>query len=442
MKNMNIFTSLKRQKLESRKEVSCHEGLFVLQDEKVPLVYYSTLSPSGTPLELLVKVGDEVKIGTMLARRKDFYVPVYASVSGVIKGMVKKFDPSVGRDVDHLEIENNFKNETDYRLNKYSFSSSPAELVAGLRESGLVGLGGAGFPTYFKYENSKNIDTLLINGVECEPCLSTDYKMIELHGEEIVKGVELLRLAAQANVAIIAIKVGKKVLEEKINGLIANYPALKLKLVPDAYPMGWERTLIKQVTGRTYDKLPSEAHVIVNNISTAYGACRVLLHGEPLTKRIVTLSGNGLVSEVNILAPLGTPITTLVEVVGGYAKEEVTAFAGGPMSSKALSNDNFVTTLPMGGYTVIAPQTHEENPCLRCGACTSNCPANIQPIEIKLANDSNNTDRLLKLDVMRCIDCGLCSYVCPSKIEVYDAVRKAKLKVRIALAKASNAAKK
>jgi len=438
---MNIFADLAMHHLDGHKKMTCASDIIVLDESSIKSVYIPLVGPNGADLELFVKEGDEVKVGTKLGKRKDFYVPVYCPISGTIKAKVNRYNPIVGRATPHFEIENDFKKTAAEPLKTVAFESPREEIIGAIKEAGLVGLGGAGFPTYVKYENAKDIDTLIINGVECEPYLSTDFKIAEHYAEDVVKGAEMFRLASGAELGLIAIKVHKTAMKEALTKALVEYAHLKLVEVPDAYPMGWERTLIKKLTKRSYDKLPSEAHVLVNNLTTAYAASRSLLFGEPLTHRIITLSGNGLNKETNVLVPIGTPMNQIVEAMGGYAQEEVTAFAGGPMSSKAISDDTFVVQVPMGAFTVIKPLKNKEIPCLRCGSCTAACPANIQPIEIKLALDGDNTERLMKLDVMRCVECGLCSYVCPSGIEVTEAVRKAKVKVRIATAKAAFAKK-
>ncbi|HAV20006.1 MAG TPA: electron transporter RnfC [Firmicutes bacterium] len=438
---MNIFTSLMMRKLEGHKHGTCMCEVIALDERQIKSVFIPITGANGAEIELFLKVGDEVKVGTLIGRRKDFYVPIFSSISGKIVAKVNRYNPIVGRATSHYEIENDFLATKAEPLPTVTFNSSREQIVTAIKEAGLVGLGGAGFPTYIKYENVKGIDTLIINGVECEPFLATDFKVGELYAEDVVKGSELFRLASGASKVIIAIKVHKDPVKQALTKVLLSYPNIKLVEVPDAYPMGWERTLIKKLTGRSYDKLPSEAHVLVNNLTTAYAAARALLFGEPITHRILTISGNGIAKPANVLVPLGTPMNLIITFLGGYVSEEVTAFAGGPMSSKAVSDDSFVVQAPMGAFIVIQPVIKHEIACLRCGSCTSACPANIQPIEIKLALDGDNIARLLKLDVMRCVECGLCSYVCPSGIEVTEAVRKAKVKVRIAQAKAAFAKK-
>jgi electron transport complex protein RnfC len=376
-----------------------------------------------------------VDAGTLIARRKDFYVPLFASVSGIITAKVQRYNAVVGRPTAHYEITLDGKFTKAFTLKKLSFDTPKEQLVEAIKEAGLIGMGGAGFPTYVKYFNVKGIDTLIVNGVECEPYLSADYKLMELYPSDVVKGTELLRLASGAQKAVITVKLGKKALVDALTPYLNGYPLVSLMQVPDIYPMGWERALIKKVTGRDYDKLPSEAHVLVNNVTTARSAYQALIEGEPVTSRLVTFSGDALKTETNVNVIIGTPVNEIVAELGGYTTEEVNAFAGGPMSSKAVLDDTFVIQPSMGAFTVIKARKWDGVSCFRCGSCTASCPAKIQPIEIKLALDSDNTARLLKLDVMRCVECGLCSYVCPSRIEISEAVRKAKGKVRIAQAK-------
>lgn len=436
---MNIFSSLVPVKLDGHKSITSHASVKDVSPQAIEQVYLSIVAPNGVEIELFVKEGDRVQVGTLIGKRKDMYVPFYASISGIIKAKVNLYNPVVGRATAHLQIENDFKYESAPLLKRYSFESTSEELIQGIKEAGITGLGGAGFPTYIKYEGAKGkpVDMVIINGVECEPYLSTDYHASQLYAQEVMEGAELLRLAAQAKEAWIAFKNTKMAIKDAIAPFLDRFPHISIKTVPDAYPMGWESTLIKQLTGRSYQKLPIEARCIVNNITTAIHVARALLQGKPILERIVTISGEGIKSPTNVKAPVGTLVSKLVTEAGGYSLEEATAFLGGPMSAKAVMDDKFALQQHFGAYTVLPPQKNSEEPCLRCGACTAACPAFLQPIEIKNALDSDNTARLLKLDAMKCVECGLCSYVCPSKIEVTEAVRKSKVKVRIALAKAA-----
>jgi electron transport complex protein RnfC len=436
---MNIFSSLVPVKLDGHKTLTSHDAVKVVSNHAIQQVFISIVAPNGVEIELFVKEGDAVQVGTILGRRKDMYVPFFSSVSGKITAKVNLYNPVIGRATAHLQIDNDFLNTPAKPLTIYSFESSADDLIQGIKEAGITGLGGAGFPTYIKYEGAKGkpVDFVIINGVECEPYLSTDYHAAQMYALDVMQGAELLRLAAHAKYALIAFKNTKMAIKDALTPFLDRFPHVKIKTVPDAYPMGWETTLVKQLTGRTFQKLPIEAKCIVNNITTTMHVARALLQGKPILERIVTVSGEGIKHPANVKAPLGTLMSKLVEDLGGYGLDEATAFLGGPMSAKAIVDDKFALQPHFGAYTVLAPQENSEEPCLRCGACTAACPAFLQPIEIKNALDSDNTARLLKLDAMKCVECGICSYVCPSKIEVTEAVRKSKVKVRIAMAKAA-----
>lgn len=438
---INVFKSFTQIRLEDHKSQAAEADVLAIDENKITSIFIPVVSPNGAGIDFFVKEGDQVSVGTLIGRRKDFYVPIYSSVSGIVKGRVSRYNPLVGRTTEHIEIANDFKKTRAKLLKTISFDSDAKEIIAAIKEAGIVGLGGAGFPAYFKYENSSNIDTVIINGVECEPYLSTDYKLLQYHALDVIKGGELLRLAAQADQAIIVLKKNKTALVEVLKKHLEDFPHMVIRLVQDIYPMGWERALVKRILNRTYNDFPKEAHVIVNNVATAMATAQALLDGEPLTHRTITISGNAITQAVNIRAPIGTPISQIVEEVGGYTTDEVIAFTGGPMTSRPVSDDSYVLQASMNGYTAVKPVSYHSVPCLRCGACNAACPVGIQPIEIKLALDSNNTDRLMKLNVNRCVECGICSYVCPSFIEVADAVIRAKIRVRLQNAKSEIAKK-
>jgi Na+-translocating ferredoxin:NAD+ oxidoreductase subunit C len=432
---LNIFTALKPLHIDGRKEVSAHAPILDLPKEASRLVYVPLIGPNGAPLKSVVQVGDLVKVGQVIAIRQDMYVPSFASVSGKVIRQEDLYHPIIGRLVAHFVIENDFKDSQALPLKPLTMAASREDILHYLKEGGLTGLGGSGFPTYIKYQSAKDIEYILINGVECEPYLSTDYQAAQRYAEEVLKGSELFRVAAGAQKVIIAFKQTKVAIKEALEPYLSDYPHIEIRSVPDVYPMGWERTLVKTVLHREYDKLPMEAKVIVSNLTSAIALHDLVLQGRPVLERILTLSGAGLNQEVNVRVPVGTLMANVVTAIGGYALDAVTAFIGGPMSAKAVKDDRFAVQPHFGGFTVLAPVSSKEEACLRCGACTSNCPANLQPIEIKLALDSNNTARLLKLDAMKCVECGICTYVCPSKIEVTEAVRQGKAKSRIELAR-------
>jgi Na+-translocating ferredoxin:NAD+ oxidoreductase subunit C len=433
--NINIFTALKPLHIDGRKERSAHSPILDLAIESKQWIYVPLVGPNGVDIDLQVQVGDKVNVGQVIGVRKDMHVPFFSSVSGTIRRKENKYHPIVGRPVAHYVIENDGKDLASGSIRPLSMDATKEQIIQQMKLGGLTGLGGSGFPTYFKYQSAKDVEYVLINGVECEPYLSTDYVTAQTYAEEVLKGSELFRVAAGASQVIIAFKSTKVAIKEALQPLLPKYPHIDVRSVPDVYPMGWERTLVKSVLNREYDKFPLEAKVIVSNITSAIALHDLVMLGKPVIERILTLSGAGLNQDVNVRVPVGMLMSDVVKAIGGYAMDSVTAFIGGPMSAKAVKDDQFAVQPHFGGYTVLAPISSQEETCLRCGACTSNCPANLQPIEIKLALDSHNNARLLKLDAMKCVECGICTYVCPSKIEVTEAVRQGKAKTRIELAK-------
>jgi electron transport complex protein RnfC len=434
---MNIFSSLKAIHLDGHKDKTAHNDVLTLSDRYKQHLFIPITNPKGVEISLEKKVGDSVLMGTRLGVRQDMYVPIFSPVSGTIVDKVDLYHPQLGRMTPHYVIENDGKYVQDHSLKTYTLDSPREQLIEGMKQAGIIGLGGAGFPTYIKYEGTlgKQVDTVLINGVECEPYLSTDYKAAQLDAEDLLLGTELCRRAAGAKDAVIAFKNTKMAIKEALAPLLVKYPHIRLMTTPDVYPMGWEKTLIRQLFKKDYEKLPIEVGIVVNNLTTAIHIAKALLQGLPIVERIVTVSGEGLVQSGNIRTPVGVLAKDLVQFLGGYANDTATAFIGGPMSSKAVTDDMFAFQAHHGAFTVLHPVASQEEACLRCGACTASCPAFIQPIEIKNALDRNQTERLLKLDPMKCVECGLCTYVCPSKIEVTEAVRQAKLKVRLELTK-------
>ena len=426
---MSLFGSKGRRHLDGHKELTKHQEIIsIVSGESSPKeVYFPTMSPNGKPITFTVNPGDSVKVGTRIGVRTDFYVPIYSSVSGTVKEQKMIFSPSVGRPIQHVVIENDGQYVEEEPLKTVTLESSKEEIFEAIKEAGLVGMGGAGFPTYIKYNNPSNIETLLVNGVECEPYLTTDFFAMQLDVDALLLGCEYLMKASGAKNAIIAFKVHKDEVREAILPKLADHPNITIREVPDQYPMGWERTLIKQVFKKEYNRLPSEAGVVVNNAQTVIELGKTLSTGKVVSKRLVTISGDGVVNPTNVLCPIGTLAKELVSACGGYVEGDINLIPGGPMCAKSVKQDDFAITIPMGSLTILKFKALNTVGCLRCGACSSYCPAGLQPVELKIAFERKDTDRMEKLDIMSCVECGMCSYVCPSKIEVTDTIKKAKL---------------
>ncbi len=337
-----------------------------------------------------------------------------------------------GKVQNHLIIENDFKNE---EIEPFAYenpdSLTPEELVGAIKEIGILGLGGSGFPTYVKYENAKNIDTVLINAVECEPYLTSDYKIMEKHSEELIDGTHFLMKAGRAKKGIIAVKIINEKLIEKLKEKSEKFKDIEVTAVPDAYPMGWERVLIRELFKKEYDRFPGEIGIVVNNATTAIYLSEALRDKKAITHRIVTVSGEGVKNPENVYVPIGTSVNHIVSNIGGYIDnaEEIVVLAGGPMMGKSIANDTFVITTHSNSITVLPKENIEELPCLRCGLCVEYCPAKIQPVQIMNLEKQKDLEGVKKASANKCITCGICTFICPSKIEVTDWVGKAKTRI-------------
>lgn len=429
---MSILSGKGKVKLNGQKALTKDKP--ILPIEAPDVVYIPLCLGMATDFDVHVKVGDHVCIGTKLATRQSMYVPIYSSVSGTVTGIEKRMHASK-RMQEHIVIENDHQNERVKALDiENPDDMTQEEVFNAIKELGIVGLGGSGFPTYIKYQNPQNIETILINGVECEPFLTSDHLAMKRDIKALFDGTQFLIKAAGAKNAIIAIKEHKPDLMEMLVEEAKNYSNITPREVPDRYPMGWERVLVETVFKKEYDMLPAEIGVIVNNSSTAIALSKGIRQGEAITHRVVTMSGNGLKNPQNVDVVVGTPVHDIIEKIGGYVDDDCDGYvlAGGPMMGPSIMNDTFVICTYHNGITVMKHEDVKSLPCLKCGECTLHCPAHLQPVRIMQAEKAGNVELAEKLDVTRCVGCGMCTYVCPSKIEVTDMVAKAKRRVQLA----------
>lgn len=420
---MSFLTGPMHHHLDGHKDLTNHKEILRLEE---PDVIWIPLNNGAAPCTPLVNVGDEVKVGTKIAERNDhFYLPLFSPVSGTVTGIEKKMNSSM-KMVDHMRIENDHKKTVEKPFEPFDYEKATREeLLDFVKNAGMLGLGGAGFPTYVKYLKPEGIKSFIINGVECEPYLTTDYRSMMDNLELLKTGTLAMFKLSKAERGCVAVKEDKVDLIAELKKTFEGTP-IEIRTVPDIYPAGWERTLVWLLEQKRYDRLPAEVGCIINNASTAIALADALLNGMPVTHKLVTVSGDGVADPHNVYVPVGTTAHDIVQACGGYTSEDCMIIAGGPMMGSAIPNDTFVIGPANNGLTVLKHEPLNVVKCLRCGKCTEMCPSGLEPVRINNAEKVKDIETLKKLDTLSCIECGLCSYICPSKIDVTEGIRRAK----------------
>lgn len=399
----------------------------------------------GGKCRLLVQPGDTVEEGQLIGEPEAFMAaPLHASVSGTVLDVREVVNQ--GRKLLACVIQREkecAESSASYRTAAADIREiSREEILAGIRDGGLTGMGGAGFPAHKKYETDKDIDTLLINGAECEPYLTCDYRLMLEEGYALVNGARLLLKASGAERACICLEDNKpqaaenlsRILEEARNqGIMESGEQVEVKIFPTKYPEGGERQLIQAVTGREVPMggLPADVGVIVSNVGTAKAAADMILGHMPLTRRIVTVTG-WVKNPGNYRVPIGTSAKELVELAGGVTVPQNRVIAGGPMTGPCVASDwngeeeLFYITKNTSGILVLPDSAWEEQPCIRCGGCENACPAGLSPWKIDFAFQEEDYDLCEELYASECIACGCCSYICPAKRELSVRTRMAR----------------
>ena len=368
-------------------------------------------------VKALKNIGDKVLKGEIIGIREGaLELPIVSSVSGTITSI------DVIDKVTHIVIENDF-NETQYNeTTRDIMNISKEEFIKIIKDCGIGGMGGSGFPTYVKYNINDKIDTLLVNAIECEPYITADYTIIKKHAKEIIEGINAILKINNTDNAIIAVKEHNKELFEEFKKY--SNDKIIFKTTKNIYPAGWERQLIKETTGKTYKILTKEAGIIVNNVSTIYAIYNALKYNLPATERIVTFTGN-LDKPTNVLVKIGTSSKEVINYLGNTLSDEDIIISGGPMMGNHVLNDIYIN--PSINNILVINNYKEDMPteCLRCGKCVNVCPAGLCPVLIK--DNFRNKEKLSYLEPSKCIECGLCSYICPAKINVREKVKLAKI---------------
>ncbi|PRY83519.1 electron transport complex subunit RsxC [Alkalibacterium olivapovliticus] len=409
-------------------------------DASVPKIMIFPVSMHiGAPAKPIVEVGDQVKVGQILAEEGGFVsAHVYSSVSGEVIAIEKR--GVIGGEADSIIVKNDYKYlKADPIVEPgRSQDMSKDEIISTVRKAGIVGMGGATFPTAVKLSPppGMTIDTLIINGAECEPYSTSDHRVMVEHADEIISGINLSRtLFPMLRRIYIGIEDNKPDAIKALEDASADFDDIFVRPLKTMYPQGSEKNLIKNLAGREVSPggLPAEVRCVVANTSTIRSCYRACEFGEPLIERIVSVSGTPIKEPKNLRVKIGTPMDSLIEDCGGFAEVPGKVLGGGPMMGKPVSDLGVPIIKGTTAITVLNPEEAEigdEQDCIMCSECINVCPVSLQPILISEAFERGNIDKAKELGAMDCIECGNCSFICPSKIPLLDNIRSAKAAIK------------
>jgi len=396
----------------------------------------------GEPAKPLVQPGDYVYKGQVIAQPVGAVsAPVHASSSGTVVTIEERPVPHPsGLPAGCIVIETDGKDsflETDRSSIDYA-QTEPADLSVHIREAGIVGLGGAGFPTQVKLDsNRQHIELLVINAAECEPYISCDNRLLQERASVVIEGIRILLHIVQPDNCIIAIEDNMPAAEQALRAALAavNETRITVTRVPDIYPSGGERQLIRILTGREVPSqgFPADIGIICQNVGTTAAVYNAVVQGQPLLSRIVTVTGDGVANPQNIEALIGTPVSYLVAAAGGYTPDIDRLLIGGPMMGYAVQSDSVPVIKTTNCILAVTrdemPAPAPAQPCIRCGKCTDVCPADLLPQQLYWYARSSNHDAAQDYNLFDCIECGCCAYVCPSHIQLVQYYRHAKTEI-------------
>ena len=396
----------------------------------------------GVPCTPTVKVGQEVFVGTVIGDSDKFIsAPIHSSVSGKVKKIDTVLMPN-GSKAQTVIIETDGNQTPDPEL-KAPVVNTQEDLIKAVRDSGLVGLGGAGFPTHVKLnpspEAKEKIDTLIINAAECEPYITADVREIIENSWDVLSGVYTVSELLGVKEALIAIEDNKPEAIEIMRNIAAKDDAhgdiVKVKVLPSRYPQGAEKVLIDQCTGRQVPpgKLPADAGVVVMNVASVATLARYLKTGMPLVRKRLTVDGSAIKEPKNVSVPIGASVKDVIEFCGGYKEEPAKLLYGGPMMGTAIANEDMAILKQNNAILAFNREeatSYEATACIRCGRCVNACPMNLMPTKLEQASISKNAEVLKTYNVMTCMECGCCSFVCPANRKLVQNIRVGKVVLR------------
>lgn len=397
------------------------------------LLYFSAVQHIGAPAKPVVKIGDEVKVGSLIFEACGAVSsPVYSSVSGKVK-KIEDMLQSGGSYQQCVVIENDGLGTLDEGINAPEVTDYDSFIEA-VRASGVVGLGGAGFPTAVKLDvkDTDRIEAIVINGAECEPYITSDTRTMLDRADDIAEGVALLKKYLGAKKIIFGIEKNKpECIAEMKKIADASGGTVEVKALPSFYPQGGEKVLVYHTTGKVIGEgmLPIDAGVLVMNCTTLASLASYIKTGMPLIEKCVTVDGSAVKEPKNVIVPIGTPVADVFEFCGGFKDEPAKVIYGGPMMGVSVAELSVPVTKQTNA--LIALNEKDATPkkttsCIRCGRCTNTCPFGLAPVAFAKALGDNNMEELKKLHANLCMECGCCGYVCPAGIPLVQQNKMAK----------------
>ena len=416
-----------------RKEYSEHIALERFPEPKTLVISMS--QHLGAPANPIVQVGDTVKVGQKIGEAAGFIsAPVHSSVSGTVVAVEPRMHATRGSEVMAVVIESDGKDtlHESVKPNKDLDSLTPDEIINIVREAGIVGMGGAGFPTCVKLKPAKPVDTILLNGCECEPLLTADHRVLLEFADDIIYGLKAILKTTGAEKGLIVIEDNKPDAIELMQAKVADLDNIEVVVAKTKYPQGAEKTLIKRVMGRQVPRggLPADVGVIVDNISTVKAISDAIQTGMPLIERVATVTGEKIKNPGNYIVKIGTSVKELIDYCGGTTDDDVLIKMGGPMMGFALSDLNVPMMKGSNGIIAIDTDQTAEQPCIKCGRCVDVCPMELSPLYFAKYADEENWQGMKDKNVMDCVECRCCEYICSSKIPLVTKIKAGKNAVR------------
>ncbi len=429
------------------KDLTEHKATAPMAEAPAQVVIPMTMHV-GAPCKPVVAVGDEVKVGTLIGETTGLGAPIHASVSGKVVA-VEPRPYGGGGMMMSVVIENDLQDTPDPSIKRRDNveALTGAEIIEIVKNAGITGMGGAGFPTHVKLSGAVGkVDTVILNGAECEPYITSDHRLMLERGEAVIGGARLIARAVGLKEATIGIELNKPDAIEHLKALVGQAGDVHIEGLKTRYPQGAEKQLIQMITGRQVPpgKLPADVQCVVCNVATAAAVYDAVTEGKPLTRRGVTLTGGAMAEPMNVMAPVGTPVSHLIKMAGGFKADPDRLLYGGPM----MGNPIYDLDVPMMKSTncilaLTKDEAAEQDPaqtCIRCGKCVDACPMRLTPLFMRMRVNKRLWSEVEELRVMDCIECGSCNYICPARLPLVQSFRTAKFAIRDEQAKARAAA--